>query len=216
MYIRKYWIQLLYLVFSLPAFSQGFITLDWEHPSPVYEGFETVSTDMPGFAGAVYGGKPYLPSYVYTEELGTDFCEGGYEAVIEYPEFEPSDIEYRRSGKSYTYNTIIELYKMFPNLKKVYFLIGTDAFRKIETWYNTEELKKLVKFIVFIREEKFNPSELNYLKDKGYDFEIQKLPFKDISSTKIRELLKNRKGNVKSDIPEKVMEYIEKNGLYNS
>ncbi len=89
MYIRKYWIQLLYLVFSLPAFSQGFITLDWEHPSPVYEGFETVSTDMPGFAGAVYGGKPYLPSYVYTEELGTDFCEGGYEAVIEYPEFEP-------------------------------------------------------------------------------------------------------------------------------
>ena len=137
-------------------------------------------------------------------------------ALSEYPEFEPSDIEYRRSGKSYTYNTIIELYKMFPNLKKVYFLIGTDAFRKIETWYNTEELKKLVKFIVFIREEKFNPSELNYLKDKGYDFEIQKLPFKDISSTKIRELLKNRKGNVKSDIPEKVMEYIEKNGLYNS
>ncbi len=36
---------------------------------------------------------------------------------------------------------------------KIYFIIGTDAFKNIESWYETEELKKLVKFIVFTREE---------------------------------------------------------------
>ena len=135
-------------------------------------------------------------------------------ALSDYPEFEVSDIEYKLPGKSYTYNTIQTLYKIYPNIQKIYFLIGTDAFRKIESWYNSEELKKLVKFIVFARENNFKSSDLDYLKDKGYDFSIQNLPFEDISSTKIREQLKNGEGNVKSDIPEKVTEYIEKHGLY--
>ena len=135
-------------------------------------------------------------------------------AISDYPQFEVSDIEYKRSGKSYTYQTILELYKIYPDINTVYFVIGTDAFRKIESWYKTEELKKLVKFIVFEREENFNLLDLDYLKNKGYNFEIQKLPFKDISSTEIREKLKNHNKNVASEIPQKVMEYIDKNGLY--
>ena len=135
-------------------------------------------------------------------------------AVQDFSEFEVSDIEYKREGKSFTYLTILELYKLYPNLEKIYFVIGTDAFRKIESWYKAEELKKLVKFIVFERENNFAPSDLDYLKDKGFDFEIQKLPFEDISSTEIRENLKNKNEKIKVEIPQKVMEYIEKNGLY--
>lgn len=135
-------------------------------------------------------------------------------ALSDYLQFEVSDIEYKRCGKSYTYNTIIELYKLYDNLDKIYFIIGTDAFRKIESWYNADELKKLVKFIVFPREDNLEPSDLDYLKDKGYDFEICGLPYKNISSTQIRESVKNRECNVLLDIPNKVMEYIEKNGLY--
>lgn len=135
-------------------------------------------------------------------------------AVQDFSEFEVSDIEYKREGKSFTYLTILELYKLYPNLEKIYFVIGTDAFRKIDSWYKAEELKKLVKFIVFERENNFAPSDLNYLKDKGFDFEIQKLPFEDISSTGIRENLKNKNEKIKFEIPQKVMEYIEKNGLY--
>lgn len=135
-------------------------------------------------------------------------------AVQDFSKFEVSDIEYKREGKSFTYLTILELYKLYPNLEKIYFVIGTDAFRKIESWYKAEELKKLVKFIVFERENNFAPSDLDYLKDKGFDFEIQKLPFEDISSTEIRENLKNKNEKIKFEIPQKVMEYIEKNGLY--
>ena len=135
-------------------------------------------------------------------------------AVQDLSEFEVLDIEYKRAGKSFTYLTITELYKIYPNLEKIYFVIGTDAFRKIESWYKTDELKKLVKFIVFERENNFSVSDLDYLKDKGYDFEIQNLPFKDISSTEIREKLKNKNADIKFDIPQRVMEYIEENGLY--
>ena len=35
-----------------------------------------------------------------------------------------------------------------------------------------DKLKELVKFIVFIREDNFDISKYDYLKDKGYDFEL--------------------------------------------
>lgn len=124
--------------------------------------------------------------------------------------FEVSDIEFRREGKSYTYLTIKELYEKYGTVS---FIIGTDAFKKIESWYETDKLKKMVKFIVFIREDNFNISDYDYLKDKGYDFEFQKLPYKDISSTELREKIKNSK-NINDLIPEKVEEYIKENGLY--
>lgn len=131
-------------------------------------------------------------------------------AVLTNPKFEVSDIEYRREGKSYTYLTIKELYKVYG---KVSFIIGTDAFKKIESWYETDKLKKLVKFIVFIREDNFNISEYDYLKDKGYDFEFQTLSYQDISSTELREKIKQGE-DIKDFVPVKVEEYIKENGLY--
>ncbi len=131
-------------------------------------------------------------------------------AIRTNPKFAVSDIEYRRDGKSYTYLTIKELYKTYG---KVSFIIGTDAFKKIETWYETDKLKELVKFIVFIREDNFDISKYDYLKDKGYDFEFQTLPYQDISSTELREKIKNGE-DIKSFVPAEVEEYIKKNGLY--
>ncbi len=133
------------------------------------------------------------------------------ELATEYnTKFEVSDIEFRREGKSYTYLTIKELYE---NYGKVSFIIGTDAFKKIESWYETDKLKKLVKFIVFIREDNFDISKYDYLKDKGYDFEFQTLSYQDISSTELREKIKKGK-DIKNFVPEKVKEYIRENGLY--
>ena len=68
-----------------------------------------------------------------------------------YPEFDISDIEYRFKDKSYTFNTISELYKSMPVEGKINFLIGTDAFRKIESWYRSDELKDLLNFIIFLK-----------------------------------------------------------------
>ena len=127
--------------------------------------------------------------------------------------FDVSDIEYHRQEKSYTLVTIQELYRQYSVDGKINFIIGTDAFEKIESWYKTEQLKDLVKFIVFIREENFVQAKYNYLKDKGYDFEFQSLPYKDISSTELREMIKNGE-DISALIPKEVKDYIEENELY--
>jgi len=134
-------------------------------------------------------------------------------AIKNHPEFEISDIEYRRKGKSYTYLTICELYEKYNIDGKINFLIGTDAFEKLESWYEFVKLKKLLKFIVFIREDNFDISKYNHMREIGVDFEFQKLPFVDISSTELRKRIKNNE-DVSNLLPKKTEEYIRKNELY--
>lgn len=127
--------------------------------------------------------------------------------------FSVSDIEYHRECKSYTYLTICELYKRYDVDGKICFVIGTDAFKNIESWYEADKLKKFVKFIVFVREDNFHISSYDYLKEKGYDFEFQSLPFEDISSTELRNKIKNKE-NIECYVTKEVEDYIYKNELY--
>ena len=128
------------------------------------------------------------------------------------PKFEISDIEFVRQGKSYTYLTVCELYKKYNTDEKINLIIGTDAFRHIESWYETDKLKQITDFIVFKREFG-NDFNLDYLKDKGYNFTIADMDFVDISSTRLRQLISENK-DINRYVPMKVERYIKENGLY--
>lgn len=132
---------------------------------------------------------------------------------VNNPKFDVSDIEYQRNDKSYTYITICELYKIYKPEGKIHFIIGTDAFNKIESWYESYKLKDILKFIVFERENNFDFDKYEYLKQKGYDFITETLEFNDISSTELRELIKNGK-DYTNYVNIRVKEYIENYGLY--
>lgn len=134
-------------------------------------------------------------------------------AIEDNPKFQISDIEYRLGGKSYTYLTICKLYELFKPSDKIKFIIGTDAFRKIESWYETDKLKEKVHFLVFLRDKNFNSEEFQYLKEKGYNFELMPLEFEDISSTELRKAVKTKQ-NLSKYVPKKVEEYIKNNELY--
>lgn len=121
-----------------------------------------------------------------------------------------SDIEFRRSEPSYSWISIKKLYQEYDVEGKINFIIGYDAFSKIETWYEAQKLKDNVKFIVIPREKEMN---FDKLKSSGYDFEIFKIDFMDISSFQIRELLKQRK-SINGLVPRKIEEFIEKHELY--
>lgn len=129
------------------------------------------------------------------------------------PRFEVSDIEFQLNNISYSYLTALELYKKYDIDNKINFIIGSDAFEKIESWYKSDEFKKLVDFIVFVREKDFTPKRFAYLKNKGCNFQFASFPFEDISSTNIREKIAagSFTGNL---IPQKVEEYIRNNELY--
>ena len=123
------------------------------------------------------------------------------------PKFEVSDIEYENDRTSYTYLTIQELYKRYNTDGKINFIIGTDAFKNIDSWYSAEDLKKLIKFIVFKRE---NETEFHI---DNADYEYTTMPLCNISSTEIRDKIKAGK-EITDLISEEVERYIERNKLY--
>ncbi len=135
-------------------------------------------------------------------------------AISGINEFSVNDIEFQSEENSYTYNTIQKLYKQNNDIEgKINFIIGTDAFSKIETWYRADDLKKIIDFIVFTRENNFNPGTFNSLRDRGYNFQLAKMPFMDISSTELRNRIK--KGcEISGFVPRQVEYYIKKNELY--
>ena len=158
----------------------------------------------------------FIPAYKPPHKnYSPDMCRHRFNmvelAIKNNPHFEISDIEYQSEGKSYSYITALELYKKYKVNGKINFIIGTDAFEKIESWYESEKFKKLVDFIVFIRENEV--VNLDYLKEKGYNFRFALMPFIDISSTELREKIAQGK-SIQGLVTKDVEEYIIENGLY--
>ena len=158
----------------------------------------------------------FIPAYKPPhKDYDTSMCTHRFNmvklAIQDNPHFEISDIEYKNEGKSYSYLTALELYKKYNVDGKIHFIIGTDAFKQIESWYETEKFKNLVDFIVFVRENE--TVNLDWLKAKGYSFEIAGMPFTDISSTHIRERIAQGI-SINDLVTNNVEEYIYKNGLY--
>lgn len=125
-------------------------------------------------------------------------------AVEKNLRFGISDIEYKSEGKSYTYITVKQIIDLYKVKGRLNFIIGTDAFKQIKTWYKSDELKNLVHFLVFPR----GNDTINKDDYKEYDFELVEFEKFNISSTDVRE---NHIGNTIND----VKEYIITNGLYN-
>jgi len=136
-------------------------------------------------------------------------------AVKNNPNLDVSDIELKLAGKSYSYNTIQEIYRQNPDLKeKIKFIIGTDAFLQIENWYNYQEFVKIVDFIVLIRPHSADAEAINRkFSKKNINYKIVPAPLMEISSSLIRENIKNGL-SVKNLVAKEVENYIFENNLY--
>jgi len=143
-------------------------------------------------------------------------------AVQDMKDIEVSDIDKRANdGNSYSFNTVTLFIQEFFNNKdistdeKLNFLIGADAFEKLESWYKYKELAKLVKFIIVSRPDyqEIDQAILNIsssIPNFKYEKIYQNYP---ISSSKIRENIKNDL-TIKNLVPNKVATYILENKLY--
>ena len=120
-------------------------------------------------------------------------------------------IEFERKGKSYTYDTIMNLKEHFPQ-KEFIFVCGGDMFVYFPKWYKYKELMKLLPFYVFTRtgtkETEFNSCLLEFER-MGMEIIVNNTPISDISSTAFR--------TTKSPdlLPQKVYEFIKERGIYN-
>ena len=172
--------------------------------NPIHEGH----IKMAEFALEKYGFEKiiFIPSYLPPhKEINKNLAEHRYKmvelAIKNNPKFELSDIEYSSEGKSYSLITVKKIIEQYNIETRLNFIIGTDAFSKIESWYKAEELKDLVHFIVF-------PREGDVIKNlSDWDYELAEMDFINISSTEIRN------GKI-FDTIDTVEDYIKTNGLY--
>ena len=156
----------------------------------------------------------FIPAYIPPhKEIDKTLANHRYQmvklAISGNPNFEISDFEYKSEGKSYSLITVKNFIEEYNISGRLNFIIGTDAFVKLDTWYHAEELKKLVHFIVFPRRGDGGEEIYKNFRQNGWDFEIADFEYLDISSTEIRKYNKNGTGK-------EVKEYIEEYGLYKS
>ncbi len=67
------------------------------------------------------------------------------------PCFFVSDIEQRMEGKSYSVLTLLQLHRQSQSLEEYFFLVGSDSFLELNTWYRYRELFSLAHMVVLQR-----------------------------------------------------------------
>lgn len=127
---------------------------------------------------------------------------------------EISDAEFKRQGKSYTYDTVMQFRKEYPNAD-FYLLVGQDQFLSFDKWYRFQDILKETTLCTAAREEnskellfEFAENTLGISNCIIADFE----PIV-VSSSEIRDKIKNSE-SVQSLAPQKVLDYIENKELY--
>ncbi len=137
-------------------------------------------------------------------------------AIKDNPYFIVSDIEIKRGGNTYTCDTIKELQSKYKGVN-FYFVIGTDILFTIETWKNVDWLFKNIKFLLAMRtghDEKAIEEQLEHLrKDRGADIILRNFELVNISSSRIRENVKDGK-SIKYLLPVEVEKFIFEKELY--
>lgn len=132
--------------------------------------------------------------------------------------FSVSDIDIKRAGSTYTYETLHELKMMMPN-DSFYFIIGADSLFMFDTWKNPDIISKECTILAAARDdaEKSDMTDkIVELKSK-FDSDIRLIDFEkiDISSTEIRNRI--RSGDIewcRSRIPRRTLDFIISNSLY--
>ncbi len=133
--------------------------------------------------------------------------------------FTVSDIEIRREGKSYTYDTLCELKKIYPD-DELYLIIGSDMLLCFDKWYRYKDILSMAHLAVATREEEVSAQKLrdyteNVLSlsdEKGQYILADVKPF-ECSSTFVRERIKAGE-SVEGYLSDKVGKYVKAKGLY--
>ena len=128
---------------------------------------------------------------------------------------EVCDIELKRGGASYTYETVESLSVQYPNEELVLFM-GTDMFLSMLSWRESQRILAKASVGVFYRgdldELELIAAQKSKLEAQGAKVYLVENPVTAISSTQIRRLLAFRCAG--TFLPDGVEAYIRKNGLY--
>ncbi len=116
-------------------------------------------------------------------------------------QFALDDSELHRAGPSFTIDTVEQVGGRFPDAELFYF-IGADNVRELHTWRRIDELRELVQFVVFERDD--------HAAEHGFPALARRI---DISATEIRARVA-RGSSIRYLVPEPVRALIAQHHLY--
>ena len=163
----------------------------------------------------------FIPAYVPPHKLGQDFAPAADRyamtelAVADNPHFIVSDMEIKRTGVSYTIDTIRELHRQYAD-KELHFIIGADSVAQLHTWHNIEEMLEMTTFVAVWRPGYEGAMEelVRYLGQRARErVLLLDTPVYDISSTEIRTRIREGR-SLAGLVPGSVEKYIFEHGLY--
>lgn len=128
-------------------------------------------------------------------------------AIESNSHFDFSDYEINKGDVSYTLDTV----KHFVQLgTEIELIIGYDNLLVFDKWKEPEQIVELAKILVLKRQQHARVNKFNAFFEK---VEFLDTPIIEISSTDIRERIRSGK-SVRYLLPESVIDYINKNNLY--
>ena len=138
-------------------------------------------------------------------------------AVGDAPGITVCDLELRREGPSYTWQTLESLKELYPDAEFT-LLMGTDMFLSFESWKNPDRILADAALGVFYRGEKGEKNKIleqkAHMEGKGAKVCLVENDVIDISSTQLRRLLAFHAAD--EFLPAGVGDYIRDHGLYDT
>jgi nicotinate-nucleotide adenylyltransferase len=124
--------------------------------------------------------------------------------------FAVSDMEIRRPGVSYTYQTLEDLRADYGPEWELYFAIGADSLIEMNTWRYPERIFALARIVVVPRSGADPGQAAPDWRDRVC---LLDMPSMDISATDIRNRVA-RGRSVRYLVPSEVERYIQEHNLY--
>ena len=137
-------------------------------------------------------------------------------AAKQFPWLEVSDIELKREGKSYTYETLLSLKELYPS-DELFLITGADMFLTLHEWKSPETIFRCASLIAVPRDssdkEKLTDYYHQVIEPMGARATVLDEPVMEVSSTFIRSHIGDSEA-LSSLLPTQVYDYICQKGLY--
>ncbi len=173
--------------------------------------------DMQGLDEVIFipTGNPYM-------KAGSEILDGRerlkmVELSIEGKKnFSTSTIELDREGNTYTYETLQELKKCYPD-DELYFIVGADSLFGFERWVHPEVILENCILLAAARNgvkmEELDQKRNALMEQFGGEIRLFDFPAIDVSSSMIRNRIAEGK-SIRYLVTDQVCEYISKRGFY--
>jgi len=179
---------------------------------PVHHGHLVAASEVAGLFGLdevvfVPTGQPWQKSETVVSPAEDRYLMTVI-ATASNPRFSVSRVDVDRGGPTYTIDTLTDLHRQHPD-SELFFITGADALAQIVSWRDTDKLFQLAHFVGVTRPG-YQLADADLPRGAVTLVEVPALA---ISSTDCRDRVR-RGSPVWYLVPDGVVQYIEKRGLY--